>query len=58
MHAFQIARSLMDLCMRELFEWKFMQTDPNWSNFLYDPVDDKVGWLVYVSFLGRFSWER
>ena len=32
----------MDLCIRELFEWMFMQTDPNWSNFLYNPVSDEV----------------
>ena len=24
------------LCLRELFEYRFMQTDPNWSNFLYN----------------------
>jgi len=22
--------------MKELFDWRFMQTDPNWGNFLYD----------------------
>jgi aarF domain-containing kinase len=22
--------------MKELFEWRLMQTDPNWGNFLYD----------------------
>ena len=26
----------------ELFEWRFMQTDPNWSNFLYNEETDKV----------------
>lgn len=26
----------MKLCLRELFELRCMQTDPNWSNFLYD----------------------
>lgn len=28
---------LLELCVREVFQWRFMQTDPNWSNFLYDP---------------------
>lgn len=30
-----IAYSIMKLCLRELFVYRFMQTDPNWSNFLY-----------------------
>lgn len=28
---------MLKLCLRELFELRCMQTDPNWSNFLYDP---------------------
>lgn len=31
-----IATSMLKLCLRELFELRCMQTDPNWSNFLYD----------------------
>jgi aarF domain-containing kinase len=31
-----IARIVLILTMKELFEWRFMQTDPNFSNFLYD----------------------
>lgn len=27
---------MMKLCLRELFEMRCMQTDPNWSNFLFD----------------------
>ena len=27
---------LLKLTIKELFEWRFMQTDPNWGNFLYD----------------------
>jgi len=26
----------MYLTIQELFVWRFMQTDPNWGNFLYD----------------------
>lgn len=32
-----IGKSVLKLCLRELFEMRCMQTDPNWSNFLYDP---------------------
>jgi len=28
---------LLSLTLREIFELRHMQTDPNWSNFLYDP---------------------
>ncbi|KAK7103810.1 atypical kinase COQ8B, mitochondrial-like [Littorina saxatilis] len=37
-----IGTAVLKLCLKELFEWRFMQTDPNWSNFLYDPLDDKL----------------
>ncbi|KAK3164270.1 hypothetical protein QOZ80_1AG0015080 [Eleusine coracana subsp. coracana] len=29
---------LLELTIKELFVFRFMQTDPNWSNFLYDDV--------------------
>jgi aarF domain-containing kinase len=32
----RIGRNIMKLTMKELFIWRFMQTDPNWGNFLYD----------------------
>ncbi|XP_064555389.1 atypical kinase COQ8B, mitochondrial [Drosophila montana] len=35
-HRSHIAASVLKLCLRELFEIECMQTDPNWSNFLYD----------------------
>lgn len=31
-----VGTRLLALTLRELFEWRFMQTDPNWGNFLYD----------------------
>jgi len=31
-----IGRAVLRLTMLELFDWRFMQTDPNWGNFLYD----------------------
>ena len=38
----QIALRVLELCLRELFEFKVMQTDPNWSNFYYNQSEDKV----------------
>jgi aarF domain-containing kinase len=38
----QIGDRLLRLCLKELFEFRFMQTDPNWSNFLYDEKTDTV----------------
>ncbi|KAJ0412748.1 hypothetical protein ATCC90586_002378 [Pythium insidiosum] len=38
-----IARRILELTVRELFEWRFMQTDPNWSNFMYNSSTDKIG---------------
>ena len=31
-----VARKLLKLTLRELFTWRFVQTDPNWGNYLYD----------------------
>jgi len=31
-----IGTQILRLCLRELTEFKFMQTDPNWTNFLYN----------------------
>ena len=33
---------LLRLTIRELFDWRFMQTDPNWGNFLYDEHTDQL----------------
>lgn len=41
----QICFQLLRLCLRELFEFRFMQTDPNWANFLYDASSHQVGSL-------------
>lgn len=37
-----VAKRLLKLTLREVFEFQFMQTDPNWSNFLYDPDADNI----------------
>ncbi|XP_042475953.1 protein ABC transporter 1, mitochondrial [Macadamia integrifolia] len=31
-----VGKKLLNLTLMELFVFRFMQTDPNWSNFLYD----------------------
>lgn len=41
----QICLQLLRLCLREVFEFRFMQTDPNWANFLYDAASHQVGSL-------------
>ncbi|XP_029467920.1 atypical kinase COQ8A, mitochondrial-like [Rhinatrema bivittatum] len=42
-----ICYNILDLCLRELFEFRYMQTDPNWSNFFYDPQSGKVALLDF-----------
>ena len=32
----RIGQTILYLTMKELFDWRLMQTDPNWGNFLYD----------------------
>jgi predicted unusual protein kinase regulating ubiquinone biosynthesis (AarF/ABC1/UbiB family) len=39
------ARTLYELMLRELFEFRFMQTDPNFANFLYLPATHQVALL-------------
>lgn len=43
----EICHNILVLCLRELFEFHFMQTDPNWSNFFYDPEQHKVALLDF-----------
>ncbi|CAG8755571.1 3431_t:CDS:2, partial [Gigaspora rosea] len=38
----QIGENILHLCLRELFEFKFMQTDPNWTNFFYNKKTRKI----------------
>lgn len=37
-----VARKMMKLVILELFEFQYMQTDPNWANFLYNPTTKQV----------------
>lgn len=43
----RVARLILLLTLRELFDWRFMQTDPNWSNFLYDGSTGKLALLDF-----------
>uniref|UniRef100_G3PD22 Atypical kinase COQ8A, mitochondrial n=1 Tax=Gasterosteus aculeatus TaxID=69293 RepID=G3PD22_GASAC len=43
----EICEHILTLCLRELFEFRFMQTDPNWSNFFFDPQAHKVALLDF-----------
>lgn len=43
----EICEHILILCLRELFEWRYMQTDPNWSNFFYDPQTHRVALLDF-----------
>uniref|UniRef100_A0A8C4W2I2 Atypical kinase COQ8A, mitochondrial n=1 Tax=Gopherus evgoodei TaxID=1825980 RepID=A0A8C4W2I2_9SAUR len=43
----RICSSILDLCVRELFHFRYMQTDPNWSNFFYEPHSGKVALLDF-----------
>uniref|UniRef100_A0A4W4F9J1 Atypical kinase COQ8A, mitochondrial n=2 Tax=Electrophorus electricus TaxID=8005 RepID=A0A4W4F9J1_ELEEL len=43
----EICEQILILCLRELFEFRYMQTDPNWSNFFYNPQTHKVALLDF-----------
>ncbi|KAF9734081.1 hypothetical protein PMIN03_003097 [Paraphaeosphaeria minitans] len=42
-----IGTQILRLCLREIVEFKFMQTDPNWTNFLYNEKDHKIELLDF-----------
>lgn len=37
-----IGTQILRLCLREVTEFHFMQTDPNWTNFLYNADRDRL----------------
>lgn len=43
----RVARMVLLLSVRELFSWRFMQTDPNWANFLYDEATGRLNLLDF-----------
>ncbi|KAF2181764.1 ubiquinone biosynthesis protein-like protein coq-8 [Zopfia rhizophila CBS 207.26] len=42
-----IGTQILRLCLREIVEFKFMQTDPNWTNFLYNKELHKIELLDF-----------
>lgn len=42
-----LGTEIMRLCLRELAEFKFMQTDPNWTNFFYNLKTNKIELLDF-----------
>jgi len=47
----QVSRLIMNLCLHELFDFRYMQTDPNWANFFYNPDTRKVLYVIVVRFI-------
>ena len=42
-----IGTHIMRLCLREIAEFHYMQTDPNWTNFLYNASTNKLELLDF-----------
>ncbi|OOF91141.1 hypothetical protein ASPCADRAFT_211431 [Aspergillus carbonarius ITEM 5010] len=42
-----IGTQIMRLCLREITEFKYMQTDPNWTNFLYNAQTNRLELLDF-----------
>lgn len=42
-----IGTQILRLCLREITEFKFMQTDPNWTNFLFNAKTQKLELLDF-----------
>ncbi|KAM3358234.1 protein ABC transporter 1, mitochondrial [Capsicum galapagoense] len=42
-----VGRKLLELTLMELFVFRFMQTDPNWSNFLYDESEKVINLIDF-----------
>ena len=38
----RVAAALLELAMREVFEWGLVQTDPNFANYLYEPGSGRI----------------
>ncbi len=53
----RVAADLLELALRELFEWGLVQTDPNFSNYRYAPGSMQVQLLDFGAVRG-YSIER
>ncbi|KAJ3208225.1 hypothetical protein HDU82_002764 [Entophlyctis luteolus] len=43
----KIGTRMLKLCLEQLFTFRYMQTDPNWTNFLYDEKTDTIHMLDF-----------
>ena len=50
--------AVLRLCLRELFEFRFMQTDPNWSNFFYNKETDQVRRFSFLKLIGKAGVDK
>ena len=41
------AAALLALALREVFDWGFVQTDPNFANYLYQPAGGRIALLDF-----------
>ena len=42
-----IGTQILQLCLREIMEFRYMQTDPNWTNFLFNRKTNKLELLDF-----------
>ncbi|GMH23696.1 hypothetical protein Nepgr_025539 [Nepenthes gracilis] len=42
-----VGKKLLELTLSELFVFRFMQTDPNWSNFLYEEGSKRINLIDF-----------
>lgn len=42
-----VGRKMLELTLMELFVFHFMQTDPNWSNFLFDEATNTINLIDF-----------
>ena len=45
----RVGERLLKLVLTELFEFRFMQTDPNFGNYLFDPATERVALIDFGS---------
>jgi predicted unusual protein kinase regulating ubiquinone biosynthesis (AarF/ABC1/UbiB family) len=43
----KVATRLLDLALRELLQWGFVQTDAHFGNYRYDPQSERIGLLDF-----------
>jgi aarF domain-containing kinase len=42
-----VGSKILELCLRELFEFRYMQTDPNPANFFYDKLNRRINLIDF-----------